>query len=139
VYALGLNGPERRARANTLIRAIPTSETCIPAQVLSELFNVLVRKGGWTALDAANALRQWMEAYATIPTTESVIVGALELTTRHQFTIWDALVLASTATAGCRLLLSEDMQHGFRWREVTIVNPFAHPQHQLLAALTGPS
>jgi predicted nucleic acid-binding protein len=34
-------------------------------------------------------------------------------------------MLAAAAQAGCRLLLSEDMQDGFTWRGVTIRNPFA--------------
>jgi predicted nucleic acid-binding protein len=33
------------------------------------------------------------------------------------------------------LLLSEDMQHGFVSRGMTVVNPFAEPTHPKLAAL----
>jgi hypothetical protein len=31
------------------------------------------------------------------------------------------------------VLLSEDMQHGFVYRGVTVINPFAEPAHPLLA------
>jgi predicted nucleic acid-binding protein len=44
------------------------------------------------------------------------------------------LILAVTAEAGCRVLLSEDMHEGFTWRGVTVVNPFAAIVHPLLAA-----
>ncbi|MCA7120267.1 MAG: hypothetical protein LGL72_12845 [Acidibrevibacterium sp.] len=37
--------------------------------------------------------------------------------------------------AGCRLLLSEDLQEGFTWAGVTVVNPFSSPRHALLNAL----
>jgi hypothetical protein len=33
--------------------------------------------------------------------------------------------------------LSEDLQHGFTWGGVTIVNPFVSPRHELLDDLLG--
>ena len=42
-YAEGINGPERRDFALSIIRRLPQSSTVIPVQVLGELFNVLVR------------------------------------------------------------------------------------------------
>jgi len=35
----------------------------------------------------------------------------------------------------CRLLLSEDFQHGFTWHAATVVNPFVAPKHKLLSSL----
>lgn len=49
--------------------------------------------------------------------------------------IWDALILSVAADQKCRLLLSEDFQHEFTWRGVTVLNPFQAPQHALLAAV----
>jgi predicted nucleic acid-binding protein len=37
--------------------------------------------------------------------------------------------------AGCRLLLSEDLQEGFTWSGVTVANPFAPARHALLDAV----
>jgi hypothetical protein len=37
-----------------------------------------------------------------------------------------------------RLLLSEDIQAGFTWRGVTVVNPFAAQPSPLLKGLLGP-
>ncbi|HWB99103.1 MAG TPA: hypothetical protein VG672_20485, partial [Bryobacteraceae bacterium] len=53
----------------------------------------------------------------------------------HHFGIWDAVILSAASQAGCRLLLSEDLQDGFTWGGVTVVNPFASPRHALLEAL----
>jgi predicted nucleic acid-binding protein len=66
-----------------------------------------------------------------------VVLAATDLAADHQLTIWDATILAAAAEAGCRLLLSEDMQGGFTWRGVTIVNPFAAIPHALLLQLPG--
>jgi predicted nucleic acid-binding protein len=49
--------------------------------------------------------------------------------------IWDAVILAAAASAGCRLLLSEDMQEGFTWNGVTVTNPFSAKKHRLLEEL----
>ena len=46
--------------------------------------------------------------------------------------------LAAAAEAGCRLLLSEDLQDGFTWSGVTVVNPFAEKKHELLAGILEP-
>ena len=35
------------------------------------------------------------------------------------------------------MLLSEDMQEGFTWGGVTVVNPFADEKHDLLVNLLG--
>jgi predicted nucleic acid-binding protein len=59
------------------------------------------------------------------------------LAAKHRFGIWDATILAAAAAAGCRLLLSEDMQAGFTWSGVTVTNPFSSTRHELLAAWLG--
>jgi predicted nucleic acid-binding protein len=56
----------------------------------------------------------------------------MDLMLDHGLAVWDAIILATAAEAGCRVLLSEDMQDGFTWGGVTIVNPFASPPHPLL-------
>jgi predicted nucleic acid-binding protein len=63
------------------------------------------------------------------------MIAATDLAAQHQLGIWDSVILAAAADAGCRLLLSEDMQDGFTWNGVTIANPFASSLHPLLAAL----
>ena len=60
---------------------------------------------------------------------------AADLATDHQLSIWDALIMAVSDKAGCRLLLSEDLQEGFTWGGLTVTNPFSSPMHELLSAL----
>jgi predicted nucleic acid-binding protein len=70
-----------------------------------------------------------------VETSAAVMINAMDLATDHGLTIWDSVVLAASADAECRLLLSEDLQEGFTWRGVTVTNPFAPTLHPLLAAL----
>jgi predicted nucleic acid-binding protein len=97
----------------------------LPAQALGELFAVLTRKAKRDAADARHAVLGWSDSFAVIDTTPSVIVEAMEVATTHRLSFWDSVMLAAAAQADCRMLLSEDMQHGFTWRGVTIQNPFA--------------
>ncbi len=54
---------------------------------------------------------------------DRILDGALELAVQHRFQIYDAVILTAAAEAECEMLYSEDMQHGFVWRGVKIVNP----------------
>ena len=64
--------------------------------------------------------------------------SAFDLSVNHEFRMWDALVMAVAADNRCRIVLSEDLQHGFTWRGVTIVNPFLPDESPLLAAILSP-
>lgn len=135
VYAEGVNGAKRQTEAIGLIARLPATEVVLPVQTLGELFQVLVRKSKWTATKARLAVLSWRDSYSLVETTEAVLLSATELATRHQFNIWDGVVLAAAVESGCRLLLSEDLQDGFTWSGVTVANPFTASPHPLLRSL----
>lgn len=136
-YAEGINGAERRGTALNLIRRLPQEAAVVPVQVLGELFNVLVRKGGKSRSDARSALLSWRDTFPVVETSPEVMLAAADLATAHHFGIWDAVILSAASQAGCRLLLSEDLHEGFTWAGVTVVNPFSSSRHALLNALLG--
>jgi predicted nucleic acid-binding protein len=131
-YAEGTNGVEMKEKALDLIQRLPTGSVVLPTQVLGELFNVLVLKAKKRATDARTAILTWRDAYQLSDTSAAVMVNAIDLAADHKLRIWGSVVLAATAEAGCRLLLSEDLQEGFTWRGVTVTNPFAPIRHELL-------
>jgi predicted nucleic acid-binding protein len=135
VYAQGTNGDAMRKAALGVIRALPSDSVILPAQAVSELFQVLVRKAQRTPAESRAAMISWCNYFPVVETSRSVLLGAAELAVTHRLSFWDGLVLASAAEAGCRLLLSEDLQDGFIWNSVTVVNPFATPRHPLLEGL----
>ena len=133
-YAEGLNGAPMEKQAQDLLENIRPGSAIIPVQVLGELFHLLVRKGGRSPLQARSAILGWRNTHPSIDTSATVLLAAADLATR-QFSFWDAVILSAAAEANCQLLLSEDMQNGFVWRGVTVINPFARPFHPLLDAL----
>jgi predicted nucleic acid-binding protein len=134
VYSEGLDGPEQQRRSLEIIDRLPGSEILLPLQVLGELFRVLTRKARRTPVEAAHEVRIWHASYSTWPTSEEAFAVALQLAVAHHLQIWDALIIAVAAEAGCRILLSEDLQHGAVFAGVTIIDPFAEPHHPMLAA-----
>lgn len=111
-------------RARVILSAIPERRTVVPAQVLGELFNVLTRKSSISADAVIDAIETWRRTSIGIHTTSDIVAAAAVLASKHRLAIWDAIIVAAAAEAKCDYLLSEDMQHGFVWRGVEIVNPF---------------
>lgn len=132
-YFEGGDDVGRRRQADELVTALSAHDLVLPVQVSAELYRYLIRKKKLTRSLARDAIVSWQALMTEQPTTtDTAFDAALGLATDHQFQIFDAIVLAASAEAGCRLRLSEDMQDGFAWRGVTIVNPFAATPHPLL-------
>jgi predicted nucleic acid-binding protein len=124
VYAEGVNGKERKTTALDILRGFREFEIIVPVQALGELFAVLTRKAKWPAAEARTAVLAWADAYPLADTTPAIMLEAMEIVTTHRLALSDSVMLAVAAQAECRMLLSEDMQHGFTWRGVTVQDPF---------------
>ena len=110
------------------------SEIVCPLQVFGECYQVL-RRNGRQRKDCQSILESWRRRFAVVGSEEAAFFAAIDLATDHDLQFWDSLILAVSAQANCQLLLSEDMQSGFTWRGVTIVNPFAATMDARLARL----
>ena len=137
-YAEGVNGAAKKKPALEIIAKLPAASTFLPVQVLGELFHVLVRKAGRPPERARAAILSWQDAFSLIETSPAILLAATDLAARHGLGIWDAIIFSAASAAGCRLLLSEDLQAGFTWNGVTVCNPFSANPHPLLAALLEP-
>ena len=134
-YAEGL-GDERRVNLTRRILAeIPQERIVLPAQTLGELYRVLVGKANRKAAAARGAVLEWSDAFEVVDSTTACFIAALDLAVDHQLQFWDSLILAIAAHARCRMLLSEDLQPGFTWSGVTVVNPYSPVPHPLLEQL----
>jgi len=105
-----------------------------PAQTLGELF-VVLRRSGASASDARAILLEFSGAFGSSASEVKTALAAADLVVDHKLQFWDALIVTASAEASCSLLLSEDMQHGFVTRGLTIVNPLEAVMHPKLATL----
>lgn len=134
-YAEGIGSIASRDASVDLLTQLPPEDILLPAQVVGELFRILTGKARCTPEDARARVLQWTDSFAVADSTWSAFQSAFDLTADHRLQIWDALILSVAADNKCRILLSEDMHHGFTWRGVTVVNPYNTPCHPLLLPL----
>jgi mRNA-degrading endonuclease toxin of MazEF toxin-antitoxin module len=88
----------------------------------------------WGAAQALDLARFWARR-DTVPHTPDLVLRGLTLHQAHSLSVWDALIVQAGIDAGCSLLFSEDLQHGRRFGELEIVNPFIAPRaHEPRAA-----
>jgi predicted nucleic acid-binding protein len=96
----------------------------ISVQVLNEFASVATRKLGMSITEVRECLAAVRAASRVVPlATETHDLG-LDLAERHGFAIYDAFIVAAALGAGCKLLLSEDLQAGRKVQGLTIRNPF---------------
>ena len=68
-------------------------------------------------------LGQWMRL-KVLPLTIDSYLKALHIHLCFQFSHWDSLILASAVQADCKILYSEDLNHGQEIHGLRIINPF---------------
>lgn len=135
VYAEGFGDEPRVSAARRLVEQLTDADVVIPLQCLGELFRVLTGKAGRPAQQVQDAVLSWMDAFPVLESNAAAWRGAMDLCVAHQFASWDALVLNVAAEGNARLLLTEDLQPGFCWRGVRVVNPLVEPADPLLLQL----
>lgn len=96
----------------------------VSLQVLQEYFVIATKT---LKLDIATARRKVELASqfdVGIPNVDDIL-AAIHLHSMHGFSFWDGLVVRMATVTGCKIILSEDMQHAREIDGVRIVNPFS--------------
>ena len=137
-YAEGVNDKKKQKQSLEIVKRLSTTTVVLPVQVLGELFSLLVRKAGKTPAEARSAILNWRNAFNDLTDTSvGVLLAAVDLA-QDKVSFWDAVILSAAAESGCQILLSEDMQDGFVWKGVTVINPFKKPLPAILEAILDP-
>lgn len=95
----------------------------VSTQVLQEYFAVATRKLGVSA----EVARAKVEIFARLDlaiTDLSGILAGIDLHRLHGIGFWDGLIIQAARSAGCRVLYTEDLQHGRRFDGLEVVDPF---------------
>jgi len=124
VYSDDPRDPAKQAKALNLIKDHLRLRTgVVSLQVLQEYFVTVTRKLSLEAGFARNKVEIFSKFNVAAPAVDDIL-AAIDLHRLHGFSYWDALVLRMARQSGCRVVLSEDMQHGQAIDGVRIVNPF---------------
>jgi predicted nucleic acid-binding protein len=97
----------------------------ISVQVMNEFTHVCSRKLklSWAEIEERRAVIKLLVSEIT-PITLALHDAAVDLARAHQFSFYDALIVAAAQSSGCTVLLSEDLHHGWASDGVRIENPF---------------
>jgi len=128
----GIESEDIRNRTFDLLTRIPTENQLIPAQCLGEMYAVLTRKTSMPPKTVQETIFSLTDAIDVAESTYLDFIEAIKIASTHKLQIWDSLILMVSARSKCRILLSQDMQHGFSCSGITVVNPYRTPVHPLL-------
>jgi predicted nucleic acid-binding protein len=125
VYAEASDAPAKQKAALALLkRLFETTNGVLSTQVLQEYCNVAIKKFRLPA-QYIRAQLDMYEQFEIVQVTPAIIRHGLDLHQTRSIAFYDAIVLASAQTAGCRVLFTEDMNAGEQMAGVRIVNPFS--------------
>lgn len=124
VYAFDAGDRAKQVRALALLSRHP--DATISTQVLLEWYSAVTRKlNPPLAAEQAQAALESLAKLSVVPADTELVIRASRTAVHHQLSIWDAMVIEAAALAGCRTLLTEDLNDGQVIRGVRIENPFS--------------
>ena len=131
IYQLEAADERKSAIADRIIReGVETGNACISYQVVQECLNTVLRKAE-VPLDSAGArvyLDNVLAPLLKVSASTGLYHRALEVQGRYRYGFYDSLIIAAALEAGCKRLLSEDLQHGQAIDGLVIENPFRSGQ-----------
>lgn len=95
----------------------------LSTQILAEFYAVATKKLSMTSQEAEAVLIN-LQGWTIHRPDHADLLGAAHLHRRYQMAWWDALVVQSAQTLGCRTLWTEDLTDGQRFGSLTVRNPF---------------
>ncbi|MEO5732063.1 MAG: PIN domain-containing protein [Rubrivivax sp.] len=128
ICALDTTDPRKHRIADGIVRrALASQDACTSFQVTQECLNVALRKAA-VPLSAEQA-RLWLDVVLLplmqVVPTAALYHRALDVQQRWRFGFYDSLIVAAALAAGCKRLLTEDLQHGQQIDSLTVQDPFA--------------
>lgn len=126
VYAVDSAEPLKQARAREVIAPGQGREIVVSSQVLSEFYTVVTRKLA-NPLDEgeASAMVDRLANLHVVSVDADLVSRAIASSREWRISLWDALIVRAAETAGCDIVLSEDLADAGSYGTVTVSNPFA--------------
>jgi predicted nucleic acid-binding protein len=127
IYQFDRKALQKRSIARDIVAdALTTNSALISFQVVQETLNVITRKLPipMAELDVQDVLNNILLPLMRVMPSAALYTDALRIAQRYQFSFYDSMIVAAAQSAGCKRLLTEDMQHGQVIDGLRIVNPF---------------
>jgi len=122
IYALDQANPEKQAKARTLLKSLQESRSgVVSTQVFQEFYVVATSK---LKVNSLLAKKMILANFETVTVDLPMIKQAIDILSDDQISFWDALIVSSAKASGCRVIWTEDLNHGQLIKGVKIENPF---------------
>lgn len=124
LYGYDLDAPEKRQVAIDILRNAWTQpgSAAVSVQVLQEFYVNFQRKNH--SDKEAQTLISDFCLWPVIDNTVSLLGSGLKLREETQISLWDAMIVAAANVSGAKELLTEDLNHGQRYGNIIVRNPF---------------
>lgn len=127
VYSFDPDEPQKALIAEKLVTlGLTNGQGVISYQVAQEFANVALRKFA-DAITLAELERYFFRVLLPlmkISSSAPLFFQALHLQGTTKLSWYDSIIVASALEGGCKVLYSEHLQHGQRFRDLVIENPF---------------
>jgi predicted nucleic acid-binding protein len=124
-YRDAAQAEKQRLAASWLRHLWESRKGRLSVQVLNEYYYTVTRKlASPLAPEQARLDVRRLRAWSPVPLDGTLLEAAWQAESRFRLSFWDALVVAAARTAGCRYLLTEDLQHEQDLDGVRVVDPF---------------
>jgi predicted nucleic acid-binding protein len=126
VYAHDSSAGAKHERAAALVEQLWDERSgVLSTQVLQEFYVSIRRKVARPLpLDEARRLVDDYRRWELVVNDGESVVGAIDLERRYGISFWDAMIVHAAVASGAAVLYSEDLNHGQRYDEVEVRNPF---------------
>jgi predicted nucleic acid-binding protein len=127
IYSLERLDERKADKADRLIETgIATGNAYISFQVVQECLNTAIRKAAIPL--TTDEMKMYLNSVLTplyrVQPSRKLYEAALDIQGRFLFSFYDSLIISAALEVNCKILFSEDMQHGQKIEGLTIENPF---------------
>lgn len=123
-FADGADPKKQQIAENLIKNAVINDNGVISTQSLQEFFAATTRKLLCTKEKAKEYIENFSESFTVEEISVSLILKAINISIKNQFSFWDSLILSAAIQSGCIICYSEDLTNGQIVDGLKIVNPF---------------
>ncbi len=127
VYSFDTKSKLKQKKAEQIIdQALIEHSGIVSFQVIQEFMNAATRKfpGSFSISECRLYLEKVLSRLCEVYPTIGMYQQALAIQSETGFSFYDSLIVAAAQAGGCKIIYSEDFQHGQKISGVTIQNPF---------------
>lgn len=122
--------PADEGKHEAALFLIGEGDFAVSAQVLQEFYaNAIRLKPTPLTPDVA---QQWVELLSEsecLAVDQRLVLEGIALSRRFKISYWDGAIIAAAHAIGCTTVYSEDLSHGQKYGDVTVINPFKSQTH----------